>query len=156
ITNVDFYVDSVFYTNDTTSPYSVGVPAAAAGAHTVQAVGWDSNGNAVTSAVVNVTAANLAPNVSITSPANNNLILVGSNVTVTASATDDAAVTNVDFYVDGVWIGSTNTSPYTTAWLTTTAGAHALTAVATDSDGLSTTSSVVTVTNTLPVVSITT
>ena len=154
ITNVDFYVDAALVGNDITSPFSYAVVGASAGAHTLQAVAWDSNGNSATSPVVNVTAANLSPSVTVTNPANASQILVGSSVSIGASATDDNSVTNVDFYVDGGLVGGDNTSPYAASW-TATAGAHALTAVAYDNDGLSKTSAVVNVTGTLPVVSIT-
>ena len=154
ITNVDFYVDAGFIGNDNTSPFSFIVSGATAGAHTLKVVAWDSNGNSATSSVVNVTAANLPPSVTVTNPANASLILVGSSVSIGASATDDGTVTNVDFYVDGGLVGSDNTSPYAALW-TATAGAHALTAVAFDNDGASKTSAVVNVTGTLPTVSIT-
>ncbi len=154
ITNVDFYVDAALAGNDTSSPFNYVVSGAASTAHTLQAVAWDSNGNTATSSVVNVTAANLPPSVTVTNPANASQILVGSNVSIGASATDDNLVTNVDFYVDGGLVSSDNTSPYAAAW-TATAGAHALTAVAYDNNGVSKTSAVVNVTGTLPVVSIT-
>ncbi len=154
ITNVDFYVDAAFAGNDTTSPFTYAVVGASAGAHTLKAVAWDSNGNSATSSVVNVTAANLSPSVTITNPANASQILVATSVSIGASATDDGTVTNVDFYVDGGLISSDNSSPYAALW-TATAGAHTLTAVAWDNDGLSRTSAVVNVTGTLPTVSIT-
>ncbi|MEY4916864.1 MAG: hypothetical protein RL616_777, partial [Verrucomicrobiota bacterium] len=145
ITNVDFYTDAAFIGNDTTAPFSFVVSGAAAGAHTLQAVAWDSNGNSATSSVINVTAANLSPSVTVTNPANATQILVGSIVSIGALATDDNLVTNVDFYVDGGLVGSDNTSPYAASW-TATVGAHALTAVAFDNDGASKTSAVVSVT----------
>ena len=155
ITNVAFYVDAAWFTNKTASPYTFTVSGASAGAHTLQAVAMDSNGNAVTSSVVNVTAADLPPSVTVTNPAGGSQILVGSSVTLGASAADDNAVTNVNFYVDGSLVGSSTISPYAAPW-TATAGAHALTAVAQDSAGQSTTSAVVNVTGTLPTVAITT
>ncbi len=154
VTNVKFYMDAALVGNDPTSPFNYAVVGASFGAHALQAIATDSNGNSVTSSVVNVVAANLSPSVTITNPANASLILAGSNVSIGASASDDSTVTGVDFYVDGGLVGSDNTSPYSAAWIAT-AGAHALTAVAFDNDGLSTTSAVVNVTGTLPTVSIT-
>ncbi|HXI72120.1 MAG TPA: Ig-like domain-containing protein [Verrucomicrobiae bacterium] len=145
ITNVAFYVDSVLFSNKTT-PYTITVTGALAGAHTLQAVGMDNNGNAVTSSVVNITAADLAPSVTVTNPAAGGAVLLGSAVTIGASATDDSAVTNVAFYVDGTLVGSTTTSPYSTTWGVASLGSHALTAVATDNAGQNTTSAVVNVT----------
>ncbi|HWD91525.1 MAG TPA: Ig-like domain-containing protein [Verrucomicrobiae bacterium] len=154
ITNVDFYVDSALYGSKTASPYTIAVGGAGAGAHSLQAVAMDINGNAVTSSVVNVTAADLPPSVTLTNPANGNQFLTGSTVSLGAAAADDSGVANVGFYVDGLLVGNATTSPYAFAWVATP-GAHALTAVATDNAALSTTSAVVNVAGTLPAVSIT-
>jgi hypothetical protein len=154
ITNVNFYLDAALFTNLTISPYKFTVSGASSGAHTLQAVAMDSNGNAATSSVINVTAADLPPSVTLTNPANASQILAGSSVLLGASATDDGTVTNVDFFMDGSLIDSSTTSPYSANWIATT-GAHALMAVAQDNSGQSTTSAVVNVTGTLPTVSIT-
>ena len=153
VTNVGFYFDDVLFTNKTASPYTVTFSGAPAGAHTLQAVAADSNGNSVTSSVVSVVAADLPPSVTLTNPANGAQFLNGSPVTLGASAADDNSVTNVDFYVDGLLAGSSVASPFATAWIATP-GAHLLTAVAMDDIGQSTTSAVVNVTGTLPAVSI--
>jgi glucose/arabinose dehydrogenase len=95
---------------------------------------------------VNVQAGNSAPTVAITSPANGASFTAPATVPITASANDsDGSVTNVAFFDGGTLLGATNNPPYTfTASLAT--GGHALTAVATDNLGLSTTSAVVNVT----------
>lgn len=61
-------------------------------------------------------------------------------ITLSASASDNVGVTNVEFYVDGVLKGSDNTSPYsiTLDSTTLTNGSHALTAKAYDAAGNST------------------
>jgi hypothetical protein len=87
-----------------------------------------------------------SPEVSIVFPANN--AQVGGIVNVTADATDDTGVANVQFYVDGVAAGVPDTTdPYALAWDTRTVsnGAHTLTALATDIEGHTTLSSPVTV-----------
>src|ERR1035438_4985422 len=88
----------------------------------------------------------LPPTVAITSPTNGASFTAPANVPITANANDsDGSVTNVSFFDGGTLLGKTNNTPYTvTASLTT--GSHALTAVATDNLGLSTTSAVVNVT----------
>jgi hypothetical protein len=68
---------------------------------------------------------------------------------VSSNATDDTAVTSVQFYLNGNPLGSPVTAaPYAVTWNTTTAtnGSNTLTAVATDTAGLSATSAPVTVT----------
>lgn len=94
-----------------------------------------------------------APNVTITAPAA--AATVGGTVSVTADATDNVAVTSVQFQRDGVDLGAPDTTaPYAVSWDTTaaTGGAHALTAIASDAAGHHTTSAVrnVIVNNTPP------
>ncbi|MDB6123486.1 MAG: Glucose/sorbosone dehydrogenase-like protein [Pedosphaera sp.] len=104
-------------------------------------------------------SANVPPTVAISSPANGASFTPPAIVPITATAQDsDGTVTNVSFFDGSTFLGRTNNTPYT---VTTglAIGSHALTAVATDNLGLSTTSSVVNVTvstgNTPPSVTIT-
>ena len=89
----------------------------------------------------------IPPAVSITAPAMN--ATVSNSVTVTAAASDNVAVHDVQFQLDGVNLGADLTSaPYSFSWNTTTAsnGTHNLTAIATDTSNNRTTSASVTVT----------
>ena len=54
--------------------------------------------------------------------------------------------TRVDFYENGNLVGSDTTSPYAFTWVTSAAGPHTLTAVATDNLNVATTSASVQVT----------
>ncbi len=88
------------------------------------------------------------PTTSITAPANNATVS-GSNVTISANASDNVGVTKVEFYVNGVLLASVNgAGPYSTPWNTTalTNGSYALTTKAYDAAGNVGTSSTVTVT----------
>jgi hypothetical protein len=70
-------------------------------------------------------------------------------VAVTATATDNVGVVGVQFLLDGVALGSEDTtSPYSVTWSTTTAanGTHQLSARARDAAGNQATATVVTVT----------
>ena len=90
--------------------------------------------------------ANVPPTVAITSPTNTQSFFAPANVTITANASDsDGSVTNVLFFDGVTLLGGTNNAPYT---ITTplAIGGHALSAVATDNLGLSTTSGVVNIT----------
>ena len=79
---------------------------------------------------------NLLPNVALTSPLNNAVILSPANVLLTASASDAyGSVTNVQFRADGVALGNVTTPPYQFLWNSPTAGWHSLTAVAIDNFG---------------------
>ena len=87
------------------------------------------------------------PTVSITAPVMN--ATVSNTVSVTATASDNVAVHDVQFQLDGVNLGADLTSsPYSISWDTTTAsnGTHNLTAIATDTSNNKATSTAVTVT----------
>ena len=87
-----------------------------------------------------------SPQVLINFPTNG--AQVGGIVNVTADATDDTGIANVQFYVDNVATGSPDTTdPYALAWDTRSVsnGAHTLAALATDIDGHTTLSAPVAV-----------
>ena len=109
----------------------------------------------------NLVADTTPPTVSVTAPANGATVN-GAAVSVTATASDNVGVVGVQFKLDGANLGAEATaSPYTISWNTTTTGngSHALTAVARDAAGNTTTSTAVNVTvnndTTPPTVSIT-
>jgi len=90
-----------------------------------------------------------APAVAITAPAAG--AVSGNNLAVTATATSTVGVTSVQFQLDGTNLGAavTGSGPtYSTFWNTTlaSAGSHTLTAIATDVNGLVSTSASVAVT----------
>lgn len=99
------------------------------------------------------------PSVSISSPAAASNHFVGNTINIAATAADeDGTVASVEFFLDGVSIGTDVTSAFTATTTLTTAGSHTLTATAIDNDGNSTTSANVIingVVNALPTVSIT-
>jgi len=86
------------------------------------------------------------PTVVITSPVNNSA--VSDTVSVIVSATDNAGVTKVEYYVNNVLLGTDTATPFTFTWDTSTVapGTYTLTAKAYDFAGnVSQSSSVVTV-----------
>ena len=87
------------------------------------------------------------PSVSITAPVAN--ATVSNTITVTATASDNVGVADVQFQLDGVNLGAVLTSaPYSISWNTTTVanGTHTLTAIAHDTSHNGATSTPVTVT----------
>jgi peptidoglycan/xylan/chitin deacetylase (PgdA/CDA1 family) len=84
-----------------------------------------------------------APRTAVTGPTNGGTVSAGP-VTVTASATDDHAVTAVDLLVDGVPVQSDGTAPYAFGW-TATSGRHTVQTRAHDAAGHTGTSAPVTV-----------
>ena len=97
-----------------------------------------------------------SPTVSITTPAND--ATVKATIDVSADASDDKGVTQVEFFVDGASIDVDTTDPYSISWDTTTVvdGPRTVKATVTDTIGQTTSDSIdVTVDNTVPTVSIT-
>jgi glucose/arabinose dehydrogenase len=91
-------------------------------------------------------AVNMPPTVDITSPTNGASFTAPANVPIVATANDsDGSVESVVFFDGDTFLGGTNNTPYTIT-ATLAVGAHALTAVATDDQDLTTTSAVVNVT----------
>ena len=86
------------------------------------------------------------PTTSITAPSNG--ATVSGTITVSANASDNVGVTNVEFYAGASLIGSDSTSPYSISWDTTTVanGTYNLTSKAYDAAANSGTSSAVSVT----------
>lgn len=75
------------------------------------------------------------PTVGFTAPTNGQTFTAGSNVSVTATATDDGSVTKVEFFLNGFKVAEDNTSPYTCTLNAIPDGSHQLKAWATDNSG---------------------
>jgi hypothetical protein len=92
--------------------------------------------------------ASSTPSVSVSSPTAN-ADVSGSSVALSATASDTNGISSVQFQVNGSNVGSpVTTAPYTYNWDSTTVsnGMYNVTAVATNVDGVSTTSAAVAVT----------
>ena len=158
VAKVEFLVDGVLKSTDTSSPYSYSwdTTTTADGSHTLTAKAYDVVGNTDTDVIV-TTVDNTDPAVFITSPADKAMVL--GTKTITANASDiTSGVSKVEFYVDEVKKSTGASSPYSYSWDTTTTadGNHTLTAKAYDAAGnIGLSSSVsVTVDNTKPIASI--
>jgi len=89
---------------------------------------------------------NMAPSISIDSPINNSVYNAGSTITISASAADDdGSISSVEFFVNGLSIGTADQSPYSIDW-TPIVGSFNLTARVRDNENASTISSEVFVT----------
>ncbi|HTR59852.1 MAG TPA: Ig-like domain-containing protein [Casimicrobiaceae bacterium] len=158
VAKVEFYQGTTKLATLTAAPYTYAWNSVAGGNYALTAKATDDKGAVTTSATVNVKV-NKPPTVSITSPANNSSVVLPATVTINASASDsDGSIAKVEFYRDGVLLGSDTASPYSYAWTVPGSGTYVLTAKATDNLGAVTTSAAVTVIaapNQLPSVSIT-
>jgi len=130
----------------TAAPYEVIWNNVAVGNYTIVAVATDSQGIAKTSTSVKITV-DATPDVTLTAPTTNSTFALGSTVTLSATAQNPsgATIAKVQFYAKGKLISTVTTAPigmpYSTPWTPTVKGSYAITAKATDSLGVSTTSS---------------
>ena len=159
ISSVQFFASGASIGTSTAAPYRISwTPSSVVATYDVTAVATDSAGTSTTSAPIRVTI-DPPPAVHITAPTGGSFP-VGTNVTVTATASDQAggSITLVEFLQNGSLIGSTNAAPYSVVWVPGETGPHTLTARATDNAGNiapSDNAPVVTITNAPPTVRIT-
>lgn len=158
VVGVQFIVDGANVgAEDTTSPYSIAWDSktVANGTHTISAKARDAAGNTTTTTPTNITVSNTVtppadttpPTVTLTAPAPN--ATLSGSATLTATATDNVAVTGVQFIVDGANFGSEIASgPYTAVLDTTTLtnGSHTIAVAAHDAANNSKTTTAITVT----------
>jgi hypothetical protein len=149
VASVQFQVDGQNLGSPVTAaPYLVSwnTTSVGDGTHTLTAIATDTSGNTATSTVT-VSVDNTPPTGSVTAPAGG--ATVSGSTFVSAIASDNVAVAGVQFQLDGVNLGSEDTTaPYGVTWDTTTAtnGSHQLTAILRDTAGNKSTSPPVSVT----------
>jgi len=91
-------------------------------------------------------ATNPPPSVTLDSPVSGTTIVPNTQVTLSATATDktasgaDGLIQSVQFFSGNTSLGIDTTAPYSVSWTPTTAGTYELRAVATDTEGASSTS----------------
>jgi hypothetical protein len=104
-----------------------------------------------------VSNTNKPPTINIQSPTNSAVFLSPANITVTASASDsDGTISKVEFFAGATSLGARTNAPYSLIWSNVSGGTYSLTAVATDNNGATATSTPVIVrVNLAPMVSLT-
>lgn len=144
VSKVDFYRGTTLIGTATAAPYTVTWSNAAAGSYSLTAKATDNRGASKTSSAVAIVVA-VAPTVSLTAPQANQLYTAPANVTLTATASPGSGGTlaKVDFFQGTTLIGTATASPYTVTWSNAPAGSYSLTAKATDSRNISTTSAAI-------------
>ncbi|KIA92742.1 hypothetical protein OC25_15210 [Pedobacter kyungheensis] len=135
IAKVEFYQGSTLLGQSTTAPYSFTWNNPAAGNYSLTAKATDNNGGTTTSDIVIVTI-NTLPTITISSPAYAAAFTAGTNVTITANATDsDGTISKVEFYEGSTLLGQSTTAPYSYTWNTPNTRFYNITAKATDNNG---------------------
>ena len=83
-----------------------------------------------------LTAPNVLPAVTLTSPANGALYTSLATIALNANASDsDGSIAKVNFYQNGIFVGSDNSAPFSLSWTIPAYGAYAISAEAVDNDG---------------------
>nr|WP_277989582.1 Ig-like domain-containing protein [Corallococcus sp. NCSPR001] len=139
INRVEFHRGSTLLAIDSSPPftYDWATRGLANGAYTLTAKAYDGAGN-MGSTLLNVTVDNdrTAPTISFTYPAPDDILVRDSTYLLTVSASDNVAVTRVDYFLDGVPISFVTTAPFSKSWYNSaTPGTHTLSATANDAAG---------------------
>ena len=138
------------------SPYAYTWTGVASGSYALTARATDNRGSVSTSAVVNIQVTQ-PPTVVLTTPTAGAKFGAGSDITLSAQASDpDGSIAAVRFYNGTTLLGSAGASPYTFAWMGVAPGSYVIRAEAQDDLGMTaiTTGTPIGV-NQAPVVSIT-
>jgi hypothetical protein len=142
---VTFLVDNTVLSTASQYPYSVVWTPRNLGTYTILAQVTDNVGDKTNSQSITVNVVQEPPPVvSISSPTAGGIITVGTPVTITAGASSPTGtVSQVQFYENGILIGTSTTPPYSIQFTPQSTGIFTLTAIATDNSGEVTTSSTV-------------
>ncbi|MGB2709917.1 MAG: Ig-like domain-containing protein [Conexibacter sp.] len=122
VTKVEFLVDGAVVGTDTSSPYSVSWNSSnAAATATITAKAYDAAGNTKLSSARTVNVSDvLNPTATLTAPTAGSTVT--GTVALTGTASDNRAVTRVDFLVGGSVVGQDTTAPYSFNWDSSSAG----------------------------------
>lgn len=142
IAKVAFYDGSMLLGEDSSAPYGISWTPGAAGSHSLTARATDDGGASTTSSIVAVSVSTPSadtqpPTVAFSAPAAFASGLTGM-LSIAAAASDNAGVASVEFQIDGVDIGSADTTAPYGATLDTTgfaSGQHVLRVRARDAAG---------------------
>jgi hypothetical protein len=139
VAQVQFFQGSTVVGTVTSPPYRIDWVPPSLGNFTLSSRVLDTFGASATSSSVLVTATAGQVSVSLSSPTAGTGLPVGLPVTLTAAASAGigAGITNVQFYADGVLIGSDSTpAPYSVVWTPAATGDVSLEVRATDSNNV--------------------
>jgi len=154
---VGFYANDKFLGYVTNSPFVLIWTNPPPGAYNLFARATDQLGKSTLSDPVDIVVTNARPTIKLLSPIDGSVMGQPVNVTITAEASDtDDNVVKVQIYEDGKLKSTLTNSPYSIVWTNVPAGKHEVMARATDTYGLTASTTVrFSVTNAFPSVKIT-
>ena len=137
VARVDFYWFGGLIGSVSSAPYSLPVSTVIQSTNTYVAVAVDTLSQSLTSAPVNVVI--LREGITIVAPYDTQGYLAPTPIPIVAlghSFTNAFnAITNVEFFADGISLGRDATPPFTVTWNGVTPGAHRLTVTGQDNNG---------------------
>lgn len=153
VVHVAYYANGALVADAASAPWSATWSGVVPGSYTLTAVATDATALSTTSAPVGVTVeadvvqpSNQAPSIRIVSPSGGQTF-TGTLISLSASASDpDGTVVRVVYYANNKLVAaSTSSGSWSASWTNVKQGSYTLTAVATDDDGVTTTSAPVTI-----------
>jgi len=121
LSRIEFYVDGVLKGSDSNKPYTCEWMTAgfSASKHEVKAISYSADGSLTQSLDVKLING-IAPELSISEPADNSSFRIGTAFNIIALASDaDGTVSDVKFYINNVLHSTLTATPYQTTWNTT-------------------------------------
>ncbi len=148
ISKVEFYNGTTLLHTDIAAPYSFVWQNVAAGTYQVLAKAFDNLSATTTCASRTISVAANAPTCVIVTPKPATIFTLPKDITIAADAiaTGSNSISYVNFYSNGVLLGTVSASPYIFVWKTATAGTWNITATAFPQNNVSTTSSPISIT----------
>ncbi len=154
IAKVEFFNGSTLLGNATSAPFAFTWNSVAPGNYQLTAKATDNQGATAMSAAIAINV-NAPPSVTLSSPTTSYLAPAAITLNATASDTD-GTITKVEFFNGVTLIGTATTAPYSFNWANVAGGNYSVTAVATDNQGTTATSTALTINvNAAPTVAIT-
>ncbi|MEM6345944.1 MAG: Ig-like domain-containing protein, partial [Bacteroidota bacterium] len=143
ITGVEFFVNGLSIGTVNAAPWQLAYVIPASGTYDLYAIAADDDANTTTSATIQFSA-KTPPTVSISTPVDGTIYPAPQAITLAANAADaDGSITGVEFFVNGISVGTVNTAPWQLAYVIPASGTYDVYAVATDDDGNNTTSATI-------------
>lgn len=136
ITSVEFLRDGALLHTALAAPYSYTWNGVQTGSYGITARATDNAGARTLSTPVNVTVANAPPTVSISSPPSGSQFTAPASINFAVSANDaNGSVTQVQYFANGSFIGSSSSAPFGLPWANVSAGSYTVFARGTDNEG---------------------
>ncbi len=143
ISSITFYIDNnPILPAIAKYPYSTTWTPANTGFYTVYAQVTDNVGDVQPSNKITLNVVpEPPPTVTVQTPSAGGTVTVGSAINVSAAATSPSGtIASVQFFANGISIGTVTTPPYTLSWTPSAGGVYTITSIATDNSGETTTS----------------